>query len=288
MILSVNFRERLHHANSLAKDSLLSAQTVMKTRYDRSAVSRQFSVGDKVLALLPIPGSALSARFTGQYEVQKCISPTDYVIATPERRRKTRVCHINMLKRYITRENATPRGEPRTPDTVAVNAVIISEPTYTCGEDDVKTRHSSHQTARLPNSEMVKTLPSQLGHLTCAQQSDIIALVDSFSCLFSDVPTRTTVLRHDIDVKDAKAIKQHPYRVNPVKRSLMKQETDYLLRHGLAVPSSSSWSSPCLVEAKPDGSPRFITDFRKVNSVTVSDSYPLPRMEDCVDTIGTA
>lgn len=61
------FRERLHHANSLAKDSLLSAQTVMKTHYDRSAVSRQFSVGDKVLALLPIPGSALSARFTGPY-----------------------------------------------------------------------------------------------------------------------------------------------------------------------------------------------------------------------------
>lgn len=47
------FRERLHHANSLAKESLLSCQTVMKSRNDRSAV---ISVGDKVLALLPIPG----------------------------------------------------------------------------------------------------------------------------------------------------------------------------------------------------------------------------------------
>lgn len=55
------FRERLHHANSLAKENLLSSQAVLKSLYDRSAVSRRFSVGDKVLALLPIPGSALSA-----------------------------------------------------------------------------------------------------------------------------------------------------------------------------------------------------------------------------------
>lgn len=48
------FRERLHHANSLAEESLLSSQTVMKSHYDRSAVSHRFSVGDKALALLPI------------------------------------------------------------------------------------------------------------------------------------------------------------------------------------------------------------------------------------------
>lgn len=99
---------------------------------------------------------------------------------------------------------------------------------------------------------------------------------------------RTTVLKHDIDVQNAKPIKQHPYRVNPTKRLLMKQDSEYLLQHGLAEPSQSPWSSPCLLEAKPDGSPRFITDFRKVNAVTVPYSYPLPRIEDCVDSIGTA
>lgn len=43
-----------------------------------------------------------------------------------------------------------------------------------------------------------------------------------------------------------------------------------------------------MLEAKTDGSPRFITDFRKVNAVTIRDSYPLPRMEDCIDNLGTA
>lgn len=106
--------------------------------------------------------------------------------------------------------------------------------------------------------------------------------------MFNDVPTCTTVLEHDIDVQNVKPIKQHPYCANPTKRSLMKHETEYLLEHGLAKPSRSPWSSPCLLETKSDGSSRFITDFRKVNSVTIPDAYPLPRIEDCVYNIGAA
>src|SRR4029434_4085122 len=82
--------------------------------------------------------------------------------------------------------------------------------------------------------------------------------------------------------------KQHPYRVNAHKRSLMKIEVDYLLENNLAQPSSSPWSSPCLLVPKPDATVRFCTDYRKVNHVTVPDSFPMPRVDDCVDTIGSA
>ncbi|KAF7640769.1 hypothetical protein LDENG_00015390 [Lucifuga dentata] len=99
------FRERLYHARSFAKEVLSKSQTNMKRQYDRSAVSRHFQVGDKVLVLLPIPGSALSARFSGPFEVREKLSDTDYIISTPERRRKTRVCHINMLKPYYSRSS---------------------------------------------------------------------------------------------------------------------------------------------------------------------------------------
>ncbi len=62
----------------------------------------------------------------------------------------------------------------------------------------------------------------------------------------------------------------------------------YLVENGLAVPSSSAWSSPCLLVPKPDGSHRFCTDYRKVNAITKPDSFPLPLMEDCVDNVGLA
>ena len=95
------------------------------------------------------------------------------------------------------------------------------------------------------------------------------------------------MLEHDIKVDMAKPIKQHAYLVNMTKRDVMKNRVRYLLDNGLAKPSCP-WSSPCLIAPKSDGSPRFCTDFRKVNSVTVPDSFPLPHIEYCIDNIGSA
>lgn len=120
-------------------------------------------------------------------------------------------------------------------------------------------------------------------HLEPSQRCGVLNLVEQFSCLFNDV----TVVEHDIDVGTARLVKQHPYRVNLIKRELMKKVVDYLLEHGLAEPSNSAWCSPCLLEAKGDGSQRLIIDYRKVNALTVPDSYLLPRMEDCVDSLGS-
>ena len=39
---------------------------------------------------------------------------------------------------------------------------------------------------------------------------------------------------------------------------------------------------------KTDKSYRMCTDYRKVNSVTKTDSFPIPRVEDCIDKIGNA
>ncbi len=61
-----------------------------------------------------------------------------------------------------------------------------------------------------------------------------------------------------------------------------------MLENNIAVPSYSSWSSPCLLVKKSDSTFRFCTDFRRVNAITKPDSYPLPRMEDCVDRVGNA
>ncbi|KAL1263300.1 hypothetical protein QQF64_006039 [Cirrhinus molitorella] len=68
----------------------------------------------------------------------------------------------------------------------------------------------------------------------------------------------------------------------------MKAEVDYLCENGLAKQSFSPWSSPCLLVTKSDGSARFCTDYRKVNTVTVPNCFPLPRMEDCVDNLESA
>lgn len=73
-----------------------------------------------------------------------------------------------------------------------------------------------------------------------------------------------------------------------MKRQILHKEVNYMPEHDIAEPSSSPWSSPYLLTDKSDGTPRFCTDFRKVNAVTKPDSFPLPRLDDCVDQVGSA
>ena len=53
-------------------------------------------------------------------------------------------------------------------------------------------------------------------------------------------------------------------------------------------PSTSEWASPVILVPKPDGSLRFCVDYRKLNTVTKRDSYPMPRMDECIDSLGNA
>ncbi len=63
------FRERLQESCTLAREALSKAQGKMKAHYDKGAVNRSFAVGNQVLVLLPVPGSALSVRFSGPYDI---------------------------------------------------------------------------------------------------------------------------------------------------------------------------------------------------------------------------
>ena len=140
----------------------------------------------------------------------------------------------------------------------------------------------------MKNSQVLSDLNSFFVGLSESQRDDLICLFNENKDLFPDVPRQTTAAVHDIDVGTSDPIKQHPYRANPQKRVLLQGEVKFMKDHGIAEASCSPWSSPCLLVPKSDGSVRFCTDFRKVNAVTKPDSFPLPRIDDCVDRLGSA
>jgi len=57
-----------------------------------------------------------------------------------------------------------------------------------------------------------------------------------------------------------------------------------MLKLEVKEPSQSEWASPVVLIPKPDRSPWFCIDYRQLNERTVRDSYPLPRMDDCLDS----
>lgn len=92
-------------------------------------------------------------------------------------------------------------------------------------------------------------------------------------------------IQHKIDVGDSFPIKQTPRRI-PFH---LQEEVDKILEDmknkGVIEESKSPWISPAVLVKKKDGSIRFCVDYRKLNSVTKKDSYPIPRIDDMLDRL---
>ena len=245
----------------------------MKLWYDRKARVRTFQEGDEVLVLLPIPGNPLQAKYCGPYKVLQKLNEVDYAIETPDRRKRQQVCHINMLKGF------------HRPPSVTTNLMSVADSVPSSHEDSDFVLPEIGPTLR--NSQILNKLnKDKLAHLELSQQRQLSSLLHSFPSLFLDVPSRTNAACHDIELLDETPIKQHPYRLNPDKQKAAESEIQYMLDNKIIEKAHSEWASPCLLVPKPDKSYRFVTDFRKLNKQTKTDSYPLPRLDDCIDRVG--
>ena len=97
------------------------------------------------------------------------------------------------------------------------------------------------------------------------------------------------VTEHTIELKsDAKPFKSPPFRAGPKTRELEQFEINKQLNAGVIEPAQSEWAAPVLFVPKKDGRLRFCVDYRKLNEIIVRDSYPLPRMDECIDSLAEA
>ena len=254
----------------------------MKCWYDKKARVWSFKAGDKVLVLFPVQGDPFKARFCGPWEVEKKMSNENYLVKTPGRRNKNQLCHVNMLKPFHERKEER-KDEQEEKCVSVVTATTESE------EKWAEEKLSKCEGMVLKNSEVLKNLEEKLGPMETEKKDKVVELIEKYKSLFPDAPRKTNVIMHDVDVGDVAPIKQHPYKVNPQKREIMRREVEYMLENGLIERGDSPWSSPCVLVPKPGQDAfRFCTDYRKVNMVTKSDAYPIPRIEDYIDDVGNA
>ena len=96
----------------------------------------------------------------------------------------------------------------------------------------------------------------------------------------------TDLLQFEIDTGDATPTKLRPYRIPFAVRKEVSAMLEKMEAAGVIQPSSSPWASPIILVRKKDGSHRFCVDYRALNAVTKTDTFPLPCINDLLDQLG--
>jgi len=96
----------------------------------------------------------------------------------------------------------------------------------------------------------------------------------------------TRAVRHEIRLAAGTvSIRQPTKRLGLEKEKKVSLQVRDLLDRGLIEPAHSALSSPVVLVRKKNGSWRFCVDYLKLNSVTIQDAYPLPRIDESLDAL---
>ncbi|XP_072769033.1 neuromast-expressed gpi-anchored lymphocyte antigen 6, partial [Nerophis lumbriciformis] len=235
----------------MVREHMEKAQREQAKTYNRGATLREFQVGEKVLVLVPSSECKFLARWQGPYEVIERMGPVNYKVNQPGRRKGHQIYHVNILNKWHA-------AEPL-PSTAFLTA------------------HSPQTTPPVPIGE----------DLSPSQKQEVKELLGRNQDRLSELPGRTQAIKHDIETKPGKVIRQRPYRIPEARWAAIK-EVKKMLELGVIEESHSPWSSPIVIVPKPDGSLRFCNDFRKLNEISLCDAYPMPRVDELIERLGPA
>ena len=137
-----------------------------------------------------------------------------------------------------------------------------------------------------PNVEKCKELLSKGQHDRL--QEILSSNDDLFSKNKNDIGL-TDLLCHTIELKEgSQPFKTNARRLNPEKREAVTETIKGMADCGMIVDSRSPFASGIVMVSKKDGTYRMCIDFRQLNEMTIKDAYPLPRIDETVESMGSA
>jgi len=94
-------RERMEEMSEVVEENARAAQSRQKRWYDQTARERELEPDEEVLVLLPTSTNKLLAQWQGPYRVLRRMGKVNYEVLMPDKKRKRKVFHINMLKKWF-------------------------------------------------------------------------------------------------------------------------------------------------------------------------------------------
>ena len=141
----------------------------------------------------------------------------------------------------------------------------------------------------MEEEDVVKTLTSRLpSELTNDQYRRATELLTEFKDIFSKGPYdmgRTSLVEHTIETGNSRPVRQ-ALRHHPMAHlDEIDRQVDEMLRHDIVEPAASPWASNVVMVRKKDGAYRLCVDYRALNAVTYKDTYPLPHIDTCLNSM---
>lgn len=85
-----------------------------------------------------------------------------------------------------------------------------------------------------------------------------------------------------------KPVHQPAYMAGPSTCAVIHREISKLHAAGIVEPANMEWASPVVFALSKVGSLRFCIDYGRLKAITILDAYPIPRIDDCLDSLGGA
>ena len=95
----------------------------------------------------------------------------------------------------------------------------------------------------------------------------------------------TDMAEHVIELLDTEPFKERFWRIAPLLVEEVREHIQEMLDRGAIRPSQSPWCNAVVLVRKKDGGLQFCIDFRRLNSRTKKDVYPLPRMQETMESM---
>lgn len=128
---------------------------------------------------------------------------------------------------------------------------------------------------------------NQLNHRSM-KESVIVDEFEQVMCENVDSNVKCNAPEFQIKTTSENPIVISRRRLGKIEDDIVEEEVRKLLKNGIIRHSNSPWASPIVLADKKDGTRRLCVDYRKLNDITVRDAYPLPRIDDILDSLGNA
>ena len=114
---------------------------------------------------------------------------------------------------------------------------------------------------------------------------------EKYKDLFKERLTGDTickVIKHRIITETEEPVVQRNFQVPKLIENEVDQEIKALEKNGIIENSESPWASSIVAVRKKTGKLRICIDYRKLNAITIKDSYPIPRIDEILDELSNA